>query len=244
MLRSATLGVVLLVAAIPTTSTADEHHQLLAPDRIQEIIQHDLADNGIDGVTVEVHGDDVTLKGLVDSAWQKRKAQKLALETTDVVSVANRLDIARAESDDEIAADIAKKVRRYVFYTIYDTVEFKVQDGRVTLDGWVTQPYKAEEIANMASKTFGVQAVRNDIQALPVSTYDIELRQRIARRIYNDPLFSNSAYWPEPPIHVIVRDGNVTLEGVVASELEKQKAGLIARTVFGSFEVNNDLRIG
>ena len=81
------------------------------------------------------------------------------------------------------------------------------------------------------------------IEILPVSGSDDAIRYDIAVRIYNDPLFWNYAIQVNPPIHVIVRYGRVTLTGVVLSEVERRKAEVIARGVFGVFSVDNRLRL-
>ena len=82
-----------------------------------------------------------------------------------------------------------------------------------------------------------------DVAAREMKIDRIELRRRIARQIYDDPLFWHAAHQPEPPIHVIVRNGDVALEGVVGTPVQKQKAGIIARSAFGVFDVENNLRV-
>jgi hyperosmotically inducible protein len=109
--------------------------------------------------------------------------------------------------------------------------------------GRVTMPYKVKEIGRLAARVEGVQEVKNQLSPLPVSISDDRLRRSIARRIYGDPVFSNYATHVNPPIHVIVEHGRVTLTGAVATPLERQKAEFIARSAFGAFEVQNRLRI-
>ena len=149
----------------------------------------------------------------------------------------------KAEGDDALATEVANKVRRYVFYTVYDDVEGSVHDGVVTPKGMVTAPYKATEIADLAARVHGVREVDNKIKTLPASTFDDQLRFAIASRIYRDPLFWNYAIQANPPIHVVVESGHVALTGVVNSEVERRKAESIARTTFGSFTVENKLRL-
>ena len=96
--------------------------------------------------------------------------------------------------------------------------------------------------ATLASRVAGVQGVADKIDVLPVSGFDDSLRYTIAVRIYNDPLFWNYAIQVDPPIHVIVRHGRVTLTGVVLSDVERRKAEVIARSVFGVLSVENQLR--
>ncbi len=103
----------------------------------------------------------------------------------------------------------------------------------MTVSGKVTMPYKAQEIVDMTSRVLGVQEVRNEIQTLPVSLHDEQLRIALARRIYGDSLFHDYAFRPDPPVHIIVENGNVTLTGAVRSEVERRKAEHLARSTFG-----------
>lgn len=149
---------------------------------------------------------------------------------------------APQRGDRELADDIAGKLQRYVFFTIFDDAEVEVENGVVTLTGRVTMPYKAAALADLARRVDGVREVKNDIRTLPVSTMDDEIRYTIARRIYNDAVFAHYAIQPNPPIHIVVEHGHVTLTGVVFSEVERRKAEVIARSAWGSMSVTNALR--
>ena len=96
-------------------------------------------------------------------------------------------------------------------------------------------------LAKLASRVSGVQAVTDKLEVLPVSSVDDSTRYAIAVRLYSDPLFWNYATQVNPPIHIIVRNGQVTLTGVVISEVDRREAELIARGVFGVFGVENRL---
>jgi osmotically-inducible protein OsmY len=161
----------------------------------------------------------------------------------DVKTVVADLAVKGGENDDAIANEVAKRIRQYVFFTIYDDVEGSVRDGVVTLTGKVTMPFKASEIGDLVARVPGVREVRNRISTLPVSTFDDQLRVAIATQIYRDPLFWNYAIQVNPPIHVVVENGHVTLTGVVNSEVERRKAEAVARTTFGVFSVDNKLRL-
>jgi len=104
-------------------------------------------------------------------------------------------------------------------------------------------PYKASEIGKLVARVPGVREVDNRISTLPVSMFDDELRVAIASQIYRDLLFWNYAIQVNPPIHVVVENGHVTLTGVVNSEVERRKAEIVARTTFGVFSVDNRLRL-
>jgi hyperosmotically inducible periplasmic protein len=99
------------------------------------------------------------------------------------------------------------------------------------------------DIAELVARVPGVREVDNRITTFPVSTSDDRLRVAIASQIYQDSLFRNYATQVNPPIHVVVENGYVTLAGVVNSEVERRKAETVARTTFGVLGVNNSLRL-
>jgi hyperosmotically inducible protein len=146
-------------------------------------------------------------------------------------------------SDRWLATEIAGQVRNYVHYTIFDDVQGTVRDGVVTLTGKVTDPYKASQIADRVKRVQGVREVDNKLQSLPASIFDDELRATIARRIYRDSMFSNYAMQVNPPIHIIVDHGHVTLTGVVNSEVERRVAEATARSADFVFSVDNKLQL-
>lgn len=232
--RRATVLVTLAVSGLAVRPAhAQGQHKPLADVQIQMMVEHELIEKDITGVNVAVKGGSVTLSGTVKSLWAKTEAIERAREANDVQTVVSDLMIARAESDDAIAKQMGEKVRRYVFYTIFDDISGTVNNGVVTLTGRVTLPYKSTEIAAMASTITGVQDIRNEIKTLPVSQYDEQLRVAIAAQIYRDPLFWNYAIQVNPPIHIVVENSRVTLTGIVRSEVERRKAEIIARSTFG-----------
>jgi hyperosmotically inducible protein len=137
--------------------------------------------------------------------------------------------------------DVADSVNRYPRFTVFDDISANVDNGIVTLSGHVTMPYKSDDLAKRVAKVNGVTAVQNKIQVLPVSIFDDELRFRIARAIYGNSSFWHYAAMANPPIHIIVSNGNVTLTGVVNNEVERALARSLA-TGFGEFSVKNDLK--
>jgi hyperosmotically inducible protein len=141
----------------------------------------------------------------------------------------------------QVFRDISNQVNRYTQFTIFDSVSASVHDGNVVLEGWVTMPYKKDDIERRVRKVDGVTAVTNNIEVLPVSQFDNELRFRIARAIYGNSSFWNYAAMANPPIHIIVNRGRVTLVGVVNSNVERVLARSLA-TGFGAFDVKNELK--
>jgi osmotically-inducible protein OsmY len=143
--------------------------------------------------------------------------------------------------DLQVFNDIADQVNRYTQLTVFDSISASVEDGKVVLSGWVTMPYKKDDLERRARKVDGVMAVDNRIGVLPVSQFDDQLRFRIARAIYGHSSFWNYAMMVNPPIRVVVNRGRVTLEGVVHSNVERMLARSLA-SGFGEFEVKNELK--
>jgi hyperosmotically inducible protein len=168
----------------------------------------------------------------------------LRLATLVTVLIAASSAHAQASDPDRdyrIFKSAASRVTTYTQFTIFDDVRASVDEGVVTLTGKVTMPYKRKDIEDRVARIEGVRRVINRIEVLPVSTFDDELRHRIARAIYGNPSFWHYAAMANPPIHIVVDRGRVTLTGVVGSEVEKMLARSIA-TGFGEFSVTNELR--
>ena len=148
---------------------------------------------------------------------------------------------AQERKDLQVFTDISTTINRYTQFTIFDSIDVSTTNGHVVLSGWVTMPYKKNDIERRVSQIDGVTSVKNEIQVTPVSQFDDELRFRIARAIYGHSSFWNYAAMANPPIHIVVVRGHVTLTGVVNSDVEKVLARSLAAG-FGSFDVRNELR--
>lgn len=141
----------------------------------------------------------------------------------------------------QVLNDVAKQVRQYSHFTIFDDVSASLENGTVTLTGHVTNGLKRDEIASRVARVDGVADVKNNLTVLPTSPFDDELRFRIARAIYSNAAFWHYAAMPNPPIHIVVENGRVTLTGVVANNVERMLARSLA-TNFGAFSVTNNLK--
>lgn len=151
--------------------------------------------------------------------------------------------VVRAQMNDlDLAERVADAIQRYPQFGIFDDVNIAVTDRAVRLTGRVTAPLKRDQIGQRVGKIDGVRSLTNDIQVLPVSRFDDELRVRVAQAIYNHPAFWQYASMATPPIHIIVENGHITLTGRVNSQVEKSLAFAVAH-VPGSFDVKNDLKI-
>ncbi len=171
-----------------------------------------------------------------------RKLCSFAVAMTLSAGVAQAASVEGTERKDlQVFKDVARSVERYTQFTIFDDISANVKDGVVTLSGKVTMPYKREDIEKRVAKVDGVRKVTDQITVLPVSQFDDELRYRIARSIYGHSNFWSYAIMPNPPIHIVVERGRVTLTGVVQSEVDRMLARSLA-TEFGALSVTNDLK--
>jgi hyperosmotically inducible protein len=141
----------------------------------------------------------------------------------------------------QLFRDVQKQVLRYPHFTIFDSVHANVDNGHVTLVGKVTMPYKRTDLEKRVAKVASVTSIDNRIEVLPVSQFDNQLRYSIARAIYSNHNFRPYASMVNPPIHIIVERGRVTLEGVVNSQVDRMLARSIASS-FLAFEVKNELQ--
>jgi BON domain len=131
------------------------------------------------------------------------------------------------------------------YYTVFDWLQAQVKpDGTVTLMGEVTRPTVKDDAEHRVKKLEAVSRAINNIEVLPLSPMDDELRVALYRAIYrfDSPLFRYGTQ-SVPPIHIIVKNGHVTLKGIVLNEGDSQLAYIAARGVPGTFEVKNELQI-
>jgi osmotically-inducible protein OsmY len=145
--------------------------------------------------------------------------------------------------DDAIAQKVLHEIRMYPYYTIWDDVDFRVDNGTVHLVGAVSQPWKKSALGKSIAGVPGVVTLDNELKVLPLSPFDDRLRTQIARAIYRDPVLSRYSVQAVPPIHIIVDNGHVTLTGVVNTEMEKDVAGIRASSSMSFGAVTNDLRV-
>ena len=152
-----------------------------------------------------------------------------------------------AESDRGSRTRVEREVRHELamlpYYSVFDNLAFRVDEGTVTLLGQVTRPTLKSDAENVVKRIEGVERVINKIDVLPPSPEDDRIRIATYRAIYGDPALNRYEHQAIPPIHIIVKNGNVTLEGVVATEADKNIAGIRANTVPGVFSVTNNLRV-
>lgn len=153
----------------------------------------------------------------------------------------------RASAEDRAGnSRIARQVRHELvtlpYYSVFDNLSFRIDGSTVTLLGQVTQPTVKSSAENVVKDIEGVTHVNNEIQVLPLSPNDDQIRMAEYRAIYSQPALNQYAMRAVPPIHIIVNNGHVTLDGVVANEGDKNITGVQANSVPGVFSVKNNLR--
>ena len=144
------------------------------------------------------------------------------------------------------AADLVKEVRHELvtlpYYGVFDNLAYRVDGSKVTLFGQVRDPKLKSDAEKAVKSIESVSAVDNQLEVLPLSGTDDQARIAVYRAVYSKPSLQRYQLGAVPPIHIIVKNGNVTLEGVVANEMDKNVAGIAANGVSGVFKVTNNLR--
>ncbi len=152
--------------------------------------------------------------------------------------------IRGADSEGRIMQEVRHQLVMLPYYTIFDDLAFRVDGTTVTLLGAVTNPVLKSDAENVVKRIEGVTQVNNQIEVLPLSPMDNQLRRAEFRAIYGDPMIGDRyGHQALPAIHIIVKNGNVTLEGVVASEGDKNLINIRANSVPNVFHVQNDLQV-
>ena len=145
---------------------------------------------------------------------------------------------------DRIVKEVHHELVMLPFYGVFDNLLYKVSpDGTVTLLGEASRPTLKSDAERAVREIEGVERVDNQIKVLPVSPNDDRIRRATYRKIYGHSVLSQYQLRAVPPIHIVVDNGHVTLEGVVARQMEKQVTGMQANSVSGVFSVENNLRV-
>jgi hyperosmotically inducible protein len=152
-------------------------------------------------------------------------------------------DQPTARSQERITKEVRHELLMLPYFTVFDNIAYKVEGFNVTLLGQVTRPVTKSDAENAVKHIEGVEHVDNQIEVLPPSPMDDRLRQRLFRSIYGYPALQRYALGVQKPIRIIVKNGHVTLEGVVDSAADKNLAGIRANGVSGIFSVDNNLQV-
>ena len=214
---------------------SSEHLKQAVEGRLRE-------DRALRGLAVSVARNDATLTGSVPSLWEKNEGQRRALDIPGVGNVVSEIDVPAGE-DQGIADDVGKAIGRYPFYTIWDEIGGRVDNGIVTLSGRVTPGRdKARELFERVAKVPGVQAVEVDIRMLSPSSGDARIRSIIARRLVTNNHFERFRTMRTPPFHIIVNNSIVTFIGYVQSGIERIELQRVVAQTPGVLRVENQLQ--
>jgi len=188
----------------------------------------------------------VTLSGTVKTLADKYDADRRAHHVGHVAGVINNIQVADAGiSDQKLQEKLADKLRydRIGYGVVFNSFTLGVKDGVATLGGSARTDMDHDSAVDIIENTPGVKDLVDNVNVLPTSVMDDDLRIRVARAIYGDPTLSQFANVPYAPIRILVDHGHVTLEGVVDTAVEKQIAGMRASSVPNVFSVKNDLYV-
>ena len=225
---------------VPPEAVVTRPDDAVRADVTRQIERADLEGND---PRVTVNDGVVRLTGQVVSAWEWRDVVERAESVEGVLAVDPDLEVAEPESMEDLVDGIRSAVLRYSYYTVFDDINFGMDEPYVIiLRGAVTEPFKKTEIEKRVARVFGVKRVDNQIEVLPLSPNDQDLRRALFYRIYRDPRFSDRANQINPPIHIVVSRGVVALTGVVRSPIESRILESIARSTPGVFRVVNRLQ--
>ena len=149
-----------------------------------------------------------------------------------------------SRSTDRISTEVRHQLVMLPYYGVFDNLGYQVSpDGTVTLLGQVANPTLKSDAERAVGKIEGVERVNNQIEVLPTSPMDDQTRRAVYRAIYGNEVLSQYALRAVPPIHIIVKNGQVTLEGVVARQMDKQIAETQTKSVPNVFSVTDNLRV-
>lgn len=147
-----------------------------------------------------------------------------------------------SRNEEWLKREVLHELMMLPYYSVFDNLAFRVEGEKVTLLGQVVRPTLKQDAERAVKDIEGVSQVDNQIEVLPTSIQDDRLRNRLLHAIYDHPVLQKYAIQNIPPVHVIVRNGHVTLEGVVNNEMEKNVAEMQAKSVPEVFSVTNNLR--
>ena len=144
--------------------------------------------------------------------------------------------------ESRLERQIRKEIVTLPFYSVWDNITYQVNGDEVTLMGSVYRPSMKTSVENVVKDVEGVRTIKNEIEVQPTSPNDDRIRRAVYQAIYGNTALQDYQLRAVPPIHIIVNNGNVTLEGVVQNEMDKNVAGMQANGVSGVFKVTNNLR--
>jgi hyperosmotically inducible protein len=187
----------------------------------------------------------VTLTGNVDLFQRKLAATRKVRKFANVQGVRNLIGVNGDVSDAQLTAALDRKLYydRLAQDNVFNYVIASAENGVVTLSGETRNEFDRDSALWLADNTPGVKDVIDSVKVAPASIFDDKIRISALRAIYRDPVLSRYAIDPARPIRIVVDRGHLSLYGTVASNLDKQVAGIRANQVFGAFTVQNNLQV-
>ena len=243
ILKSITLFLI-VIALFSTYSLAQSVENAASPSNLKIFVQYKLIQDKLltnNNIQVEVTGDKIILTGTVPSLYDKQQAEEDAHSIDENYSIVNNLKLENTNIPDSILIKtIMNKIQSNLFYTVFDWLNVNNSNGVVTLKGWVHEPWLKTQYQTEIEKIPGVKMIDNNLK----NTFGPgEFGIRVARLIYNNPMFYGLQYEKNPPIHIIVNNGNVILEGNVKTETQRSVAENLVRYRTDAFSVENNLKV-
>jgi hyperosmotically inducible protein len=158
----------------------------------------------------------------------------LALVVTGSAQISSR-------EQERLTKEVRKKLVTLPYYSVFDNLEYSMDGPNVTLLGQTPRPSTKDDAARAVKRIEGIGTVTNNIEVLPVSPNDDRIRRAVYKAVYRLPGFKKYSNQPVPPIHIIVKNGNVTLVGAVGNQGDKERVGITVNSVPGVFSVTNNL---
>ena len=174
-------------------------------------------------------------------ATHRRIAFALLAMTLGLVSLPGSTTAQEPKAQQNMVKEIRHQLVLLPWYSVFDNLSFRIEGSKVILMGQVVRPTLKSDAEGAVKNVEGVSSVQNDIEVLPNSPMDDQIRRATYRAIYSEPGLQRYALSAVPSIHIIVKNGNVTLVGVADNDTDKNLAGLRANGVPNVFSVKNEL---
>ena len=162
--------------------------------------------------------------------------------SAETISAQQMTDAANV-SRSKMERQIRKEILTLPYYGVFDAIGYSANGDTITLEGYVVRPTTKSDAEAAVKDVEGVKNVVNNIKVLPLSSLDDQIRVRIYNALSNTGSLYRYLLGTNPAIRIIVDNGNVSLEGIVGNEGDKNLAGIAAREIFGVFGVKNNLQV-